>query len=70
MKKYYFITIQAMYKNSLHTWNQVIDISPMDFLKQCEDVSVKEENAYYRNFIVLNTCLISEEEYNTYKGQF
>lgn len=71
-KKYYFITYRAdnRYENSHNIWNQVIDISPMDFVKKLQDAEDKSEKSYYMNFVVLNTCEITEQEYNQYEGEF
>ncbi len=68
--KYYFITYQATNRQgSISTWNEVINESPMSFIKR---VSATEYNGSrtYNTFVVINTCKISEEEYNEYKGHF
>jgi len=70
MKKYYFITYRATNRQgSVSVWNQVINESPMKFIKK---VQLAEENGgkAYFNFVVLNTCEISEEEYNEFVGEF
>lgn len=70
MKKYYFITYQASNRDgSISKWNQVIDISPMQFIK---GVSEYEEmnSGNYINFCVINTCEISLEDYIEYKYLF
>lgn len=68
--KYYFITYQANSRpGSVSIWNQVINESPMNFIKS---VQVFEENGRntYRNFVIINTCEISENEYNEFKVEF
>jgi hypothetical protein len=70
MKKYYFITYQASNRDgSISTWNQVIDISPMQFIK---GVSEYEEmnSGNYISFRVINTCEISLVDYIEYKDRF
>jgi len=63
--KYYFITYQATNRQgSVSIWNEVIDQSPMSFIKEFID------DKYYYNYVVINTCEISEDEFNTYKGKF
>lgn len=69
--KYYFITYQG--KNNRHgsisIWNEVINTSPMDFIKKVED----REYTYgqtYSNYVIINTCEITEEEFIKYKDQF
>jgi hypothetical protein len=49
-EKYYFITYQTS-QGSISTWNQVIDKSPMRFIK---DIQTVEENGgnRYRDFVV------------------
>lgn len=70
MKKYYFITYQATNRQgSVSTWNQVINESPMKFIKAIESNEQRGGNVYY-NFVVLNTCEISEDEFNEFNGQF
>ena len=66
--KYYFITYQASERwgDSISVFNKVIATSPMRFVSELN--SVKDEN--YKNFVVLNTCEISEKEYNEFKGYF
>ena len=70
--KYYFITYQATNNSgSVSKWNQVIDTSPMEFIKKVE---AAEERATpyrnYRSFVVINTCEISVEDYNKFEDQF
>lgn len=70
--KYYFITYQATNnEGSISRWNQVIDISPMEFIKKVE---ATEDGATpyrkYRSFVVINTCEISVEDYNKYEDEF
>jgi len=67
---YYFITYQATNKQgSVSIWNQVIDQSPMKFIKYMQDMEEKGKNTYH-NFIVINTCEISETDFITYDGYF
>ena len=64
--KYYFITYRGTdNKGDIFVWNRVIKISPMEFIKRIESV-----DKYYINFVILNTCEISEEEYVKYESQF
>lgn len=68
--KYYFITYQGTNRQgSVSTWNQVFNESPMKFIKHIQEVEERGSNTYY-NFVVINTCEISESEYNEYKDQF
>ena len=68
--KYYFITYQATNRRgSVSTWNQVIKGSPMAFIKHVESVEEKSSRTYY-NFVVINTCEISEEEFSEFDGHF
>jgi hypothetical protein len=72
--KYYFITYQATsvsnaMNGSVSTWNQVIKGSPMAFIKHVQSVEEKGSRTYY-NFVVINTCEISEEEFNEFDGHF
>jgi len=72
--KYYFITYQAKSRrSSIHEhpslWNQVIKGSPMKFIKQVSEVEENGSRSYY-NFVIINTCEISEEEYIEYNGHF
>lgn len=68
--KYYFITYQAEnYRGSTSTWNQVIEDSPMKFIKHVSDVEERGSKTYH-NFVVINTCEISKDEYDEYHGQF
>lgn len=70
MKKYYFITYQASNrKGSISTWNQVIDISLMQFIKGVSEYEEMKSWSYI-NFCVINTCEISLEDYIEYKDQF
>lgn len=66
--KYYFITLQATNREgSVSIWNQVINESPMKFIKRVQ--STVERNQYY-GFVVLNTCKISKEDFQEFKDQF
>lgn len=68
--KYYFITYQAKNRQgSISTWNQVIKDSPMKFIKDVSDIE-KGGSDTYRNFVVINTCEISEDEFNEYEDKF
>lgn len=70
-KKYYFITYQANNKQGGHTsiWNQVIDISPMEFIKNTIEVEEAGSRTYY-NFVVINTCEITKKEFEKYCLRF
>lgn len=68
--KYYFITYQATNRQgSVSIWNDVINESPMKFIKDIQKTEEKGSNTYY-NFVVLNTCEISEDEFNEFDGHF
>lgn len=70
--KYYFITYEATSKSGLtNKWNRVIKGSPMEFITNLE----KDESGYghdrnYYNFVIINTCKITEYEYDDYKFIF
>lgn len=68
--KYYFITYQAINKHgSVDYWNDVIEGSPMSFIK----TTAKEEKASSGNhyaFVLTNTCKISKKEFNEWKDKF
>jgi len=67
---YYFITYQATNKQgSVALWNQVIDVSPMEFIKHVADVEEKGSREW-NSFVVINTCEITINEFIRYKGQF
>ena len=68
--KYYFITYQATNRQgSVSTWNQVINESPMKFIKDIVSYEQMDSNTY-DNFVVLNTFEISEEEFKEFKDHF
>jgi len=68
--KYYFITYQGSNRDgSVSIWNDVIDISPMEFIKNITATEEVGSNTYY-NFVILNTCKISKKEFKKYKLQF
>jgi hypothetical protein len=68
--KYYFITYQATNKQgSVSIWNQVINKSPMEFIRSIQDTEEKGSNTYH-NFVVINTLEISENEFYIYKYNF
>ena len=68
--KYYFITYQATNKQGTRSvWNQVIRDSPMKFIKKVAQVEYSGSRTYV-NFVVINTCEITEEEFLEYDGRF
>ena len=68
--KYYFITYQATNKQgSVSIWNQVINKSPMEFIKSIQETEERGSNTYH-NFVVINTLEISENEFYIYKYNF
>ncbi len=68
--KYYFITYQATNRQgSVSIWNQVINESPMKFIKHVQSAEENGSNTYY-NFVVLNIFEISNEEFNEFDGHF
>ncbi len=72
MMKYYFITYQATNsQGSISKWNQVIDTSPMEFIKKVE--KVEDQGTPYKRyfgFVVINTCEISVDDFDKYKDEF
>lgn len=69
--KYYFITYQATNRQGTKSiWNDVIDKSPMEFIKHLYTSDEKNGTKTYYNFVVLNTCEISESQYKQFKGHF
>ena len=70
--KYYFITYQATNsQGSISKWNQVIDTSPMEFIKKVE--KVEDQGTPYKRyfgFVVINTCEISVDDFDKYKDEF
>lgn len=73
MKKYYFITYQAdstRQAGMKSEWNECTNLSPMEFVKEHEKAEQESDKPYYRNFVVLNTCEITKEEYEKYKDEF
>lgn len=70
MEKYYFITYQAINRGgSISFWNQVTMQSPMEFIIEVERIE-RESSDTYRNFVVLNTCVISKEDYEKFHNEF
>lgn len=68
--KYYFITYQGINRQgSVSIWNQVINVNPMKFIKDVEKTEYEGSNTYY-NFVVLNTCEITEDEFKKFDGHF
>lgn len=69
--KYYFITYQASCRgtSSPVMWHDVIDESPMKFIKDVERIEESGDNRYY-NFRIINTLEISRDEYDEYKYEF
>lgn len=41
----------------------------MEFIIEVERVE-RESNVAYRDFVVLNTCVISKEDYEKFHGEF
>jgi hypothetical protein len=67
-KKHYFITYQAVNRQgSKSIWNQVINTTPMVFIKAVEEAEV---SGTYYNFVVINTCEITKEDYDKFKDRF
>lgn len=69
---YRFITYGA--KNldgtsNYNYWNEVIDISPMEFIKKVENDENKGGN-YYGLYHVVSACEITQKEYKEYKDNF
>lgn len=72
--KYYFITYQGQRRDndpSISIWQDVIDISPMEFLDELlKDENSPDTKSYYNDFYILNTCEISRKDYYKYKDAF
>lgn len=71
--KHYFVTYQASNKDgSISIWNDVINESPMEFIKKIEKIEKREYEGSntYKNFVVINTCEITEEEYEKFRFEF
>jgi hypothetical protein len=68
-EKILFYNLSGKSQGSISTWNQVIDKSPMRFIK---DIQAVEENGgnRYRDFVVINTCDISEDDFIYFKDKF
>ena len=67
---YYLITYQATNnQGSTSIWNQVIDCSPMSFIKMVQQVE-EDGRGTYHNFVITNTCKISVDEFMEYDGHF
>lgn len=70
-QRYYFITYQAKNKQGcISIWNQVTNKSPMKFIQDVEAREEEYNNPSYRDYVVLNTCEISEDEFKEYDGWF
>ena len=70
MENYYFITYQGIRRDgSISIWNRVTMQTPMEFIKEVERVEEECSDAY-RNFVVLNTCVISKEDYEKFHNEF
>jgi hypothetical protein len=67
--KYYFISYGAKCGQTFTIWNEVIAGSPMKFIMDMEEAE-KQGGNIYRDFVVINTCEITEEEYIEYLDQF
>jgi hypothetical protein len=68
--KYYFITYQATNRDgNTSMWMDTINVSPMKFIDDMETYWHKRGNTYF-NFVILNTCEISEIEYENWSGHF
>lgn len=66
MIHYYFITYSAKnkYAGTIHIWNAVTDIFPIQWLLAIRD------DTYYTEFSLINYVEISEETYLEFKGKF
>jgi hypothetical protein len=68
--KYYFITYQATNKQGTDSmWNQVINVSPMHFIKRISKIE-EQGSRTYNSFVVVNTCEITKEQYEEFKDMF
>ena len=67
---YYFITYEGHNRSgSKSVWNEVIDVSPMEYIKKVGETEDQGSQAYM-SFVVLNTLEISKKEYEKFKGEF
>lgn len=72
MKKYYFVTFQAVVKETgnVETWNKVVEGSPIEELNEYINSSVKSGDDQYKDFVIINTLEITEEEFDNFKMIF
>ena len=75
--KYYFITYLGIRRDSdpsKNYWHAVTDDNPMQFRQKLINSEESAENngrkSYYMDFIIINTCEISEMQYDLWKDQF
>lgn len=67
--KYYFITYSAKSASGHSVWNDVINCSPMKFIKDTEEAEGKGSKVYY-DFIVTNTLEITKSEFEEFELEF
>ena len=76
MKKYYFITYEAMCNTKLARrsygiktkFNDVIDISPMKFLQDAK--ALEDYNSSFTDHVITNTLEITKEEFEEFELEF
>ena len=70
MKDYYFITYAAhMIPEGMRYWNDVIDVSPMQYIKDVEATESLAEGSFY-DFVIISVLPITYAEFNKWDGQF
>lgn len=69
--KYYFVTYQARVRRDdyIPIWNDVIDTSPMEFIKKVARMEEEGSNNYF-DFVVISAIEISKEEFEEFDGYF
>ena len=70
--KYYFIAYGAKHTSDgeHEVWNDVIAVSPMEFIKDVEKTAQESGNENYRDYVVLCVLEITKEEFEKFDGHF
>ena len=70
MKDYYFITYAAqMIPSGIQYWNDVIDVSPMEYIKQVADTEALAEGSFH-DFVMISVLPITYAEFDKWDGMF
>lgn len=71
-KKFYFITFESKQRkdNTTVKRNDVIFVSPIEFMALINDELKNNTNSRYYDFILINSLEITKEEYLKYKDKF